>query len=77
MGRGAFVGQAAAQSGAPVDVEVKRDGRTVGTKRFENVMGRQPFEFEWTGGASRVTFEVTTPNAGRRHFCFEAWVEDE
>lgn len=72
-GRGAFVGQAAAQSGAHVDVEVRRDGRPVGTARFENVMGRQPFEFEWAGGD--VTFAVTTPNSGRRHFCFDAWVE--
>lgn len=75
VGRGAFVGRAAAQSGAHVDLEVMRDGRSVGTKRFENVPGRQPFELQWDDGTGSVTFAVTTPNAGRRHFCFDAWVE--
>lgn len=76
-GRGAFVGQAAATGGAPVQLEIARSGQNLGNVRFENRFGRQPFEFELPPSQEPVplTFSITTPSAGMRHFCFDAWVE--
>lgn len=76
-GRGAFVARAAASEGAPVELEIKQDNQLVGRTRFENRLGRQPFEFPLPSspGPASLTFAVTTGNAGRRLFCFDAWVE--
>lgn len=76
-GRSALIGQAAAGGGAPIDLTVSRDGAPLGKTRFENRFGRQPFDLTLPPSEvpSTLTFAVTTPNSGMRHFCFDAWVE--
>lgn len=78
-GRGAFVGQAAGRSGAPLDVAVTSGQQVLGRVRFENRFGRQPFEFALPPSAepASLTFSVTTPHRGGRYFCIDAWVEED
>jgi hypothetical protein len=76
-GWGAFVGQAPAGSGAPVDVAIDVDGKPLESVRFPNQFGRIPFEVSLpqAGVPSTVTFRVSASDAGMRHFCFDAWVQ--
>jgi hypothetical protein len=77
-GWGAFVGQAAATpNGAPVKMDVQVEGQPATSVTFDNRFGKQPFEQSLSQGAEKatVTLSVTTPNAGMRHFCFDAWIQ--
>lgn len=77
-GWAAFVAQAAAtKDGAVVHLDVEVDGQQAGQTEFPNEFGKLPFEKPLPGGTptSTVTLRVTSPNAGMRHFCFDAWVQ--
>lgn len=84
-GRAAFVGRSAAGGGAPVRLELSRGKEAVGAVEFPNGTGLQPFELVLasasqvepadTDSAGELTFTVTARHAGRRHFCFDAWLE--
>ncbi len=76
-GWGAFVGQAPAGNGAPVDVQIDVDGHGLEPVSIPNRFGRTPFEVALPAAAqaSTVTFRVSARDAGMRHFCFVAWVQ--
>ncbi len=76
-GWGAFVGQAPANGGAEVDIAIDVDGHALQPAAFPNGFGRQRFDVSVPASAEKatVTFRVTTPDAGMRHFCFDAWVQ--
>jgi hypothetical protein len=77
-GWGAFVGQAAATpNGAPVTMTIDVEGQPATSVTFTNQFGKQPFEQTLPRDAEKatVTLSVTTPNAGMRHFCFDAWIQ--
>jgi hypothetical protein len=77
-GWGALVGRAAEGAGAPVEVALEVNGKRQGTAVFKNAFGKQELQFELPNdpsAAGAVDFIVTASNAGRRHFCFDAWVE--
>ena len=60
--------------GAPVELEVKVDGASIGTAVHEDTQGWAPFSFA-TGRAGQtadVEFEVRTVDNRDRHFCFYA-----
>lgn len=78
-GRGAFVKDAGnSPGGAPVTVTVAVDGRPAGHYVFLNQPGLQPFDLPLPVGEAdapvELSLDVTTPQAGVRHFCLDAWV---
>lgn len=62
--------------GAPIDLEVRVDGASIGTVTHADGDGWAPFRFELGDHAraaeATVEFRVRTPNYKDRHFCFEA-----
>lgn len=63
------------ERGAPVTLKVRVAGNRVGTLVHRDGEGWQRFEFETPRSAPSpaiVEFEVSTPKAWRREFCFEA-----
>lgn len=61
--------------GAPVDLQVRVDGESVGRYRHHEERGWAPFAFATPGKAGRrgdVEFRVTSADAHARHFCFYA-----
>ncbi len=63
-------------AGAPVDLEIRVDGESVGTATHRDGDGWAPWSFdlgEHAGAAeATVEFRVRTSNYKDRHFCFEA-----
>lgn len=83
---GAFVGLSAQRSSVPVHLEARRAGRVLGPWTFESRPGVQRFRMEPADAvtavgsdipdaASELELVITSPDAGARHFCFDAWVE--
>ncbi len=62
------------KSGAPVQMNVLVDGRSIGSYEHVDGDGWKPFEFA-TGAADKeatVDFETSSANVAHRHFCFHA-----
>lgn len=60
--------------GAPVRLRVLVDDQEVGRDDHHDGEGWKGFDFDtraFAGAAHTVTFEVTSPSAGMRHYCFE------
>lgn len=86
-GHAAFVGLSAQRSNVPVHLEARRRGQVVGRWTFESRTGIQPFQSEPVPSLSAADVDVdddggvglelvvTSPDAGARHFCFDAWIE--
>jgi hypothetical protein len=75
-GWAAIVGQAAEGRGASVEIQVDVDGKYLRQFSFPNAIGKQPFAVALPDSeAHQVDFVINTSNAGRRHFCFDAWIE--
>lgn len=61
----------------PVHMKVRIAGRELGTYTTPNQRGLRTFRINtkaWQGRKVAVTFEITTPHDGRRHYCFNAEV---
>ena len=59
---------------------IRINGRVAGTFVRPNRKGWQPWRVDTkhlAGQIARVTFAVTSSNAGARHYCFDAHVETE
>jgi hypothetical protein len=68
---------ARAPDGAPVTLRVLMDGRELGRVVQQNLTGYFPAEWDISAagpGPHQVTFVVTSPRGGMRHFCFDAQV---
>ncbi len=68
---------ARAQDGAPVTLRVLMDGRELGRVVQQNLTGYFPAEWDISAsgpGPHQVTFIVSSPRGGMRHFCFDAQV---
>lgn len=84
-GRAAFVGLSAHRSNVPVHLEARRRGQLVGRWTFESRTGIQPFQSEPVPALAAADADIdldvglelviTSPDAGARHFCFDAWIE--
>ena len=75
-GWGAFVRDAVQPGGAPVYLQVEVNGQGSQPTEFPNEVGKHEFDLPIAANASagRVTLSITTPNNGRRFFCFDAWI---
>jgi hypothetical protein len=63
------------EHGAPVTITVRVGDRVVGTQDHVDGEGWKRFEFdtsEFNGTRRDVSFEVTVPEGGNRHYCFQA-----
>lgn len=63
-------------TGAPIDLELRVDGESLGTITHRDGDGWAPWTFDLgahaRAEAATVEFRVRTPNYKDRHFCFEA-----
>lgn len=60
--------------GGPVNLTVRIDDQEAGTSVHHDGEGWKGFEFDtraWAGTTHAVTFEVSAPQPGMRHYCFE------
>ena len=63
--------------GATVTMKIKLDGETLATEARNNVKGWVGFRVDTSAHAGKrgdLTFSITTPQAGGRHYCFDAKV---
>ncbi len=63
----------------PILLQVNAAGKTVGTAMHVQGGGWMPYSFDLgpEGTAGKVTFEVSSAQAGMAHFCFTAKLRDE
>jgi len=74
----ALADQTPAVAGAPeVNLGIDVDGRALDRVTLPNQWGKMPFERLLPSGPDHatITFAVTSPNPGLRHFCYDAWVQ--
>jgi hypothetical protein len=79
IGHHGLADSAISGGGASVSLEVLIDGESVGRFRRPNREGWEKFEIDtsnWEGVEAEVTLQITTTRAGRRHYCFDLFVQE-